>query len=84
MSTHLSVHQVAKIVTVSDGFPDGHKGDIHWWQTLHLYGCDGQLIGLITLHLTDASAALPIGHWRPGFATETQMPALEAGEVAPF
>ena len=84
MATYLSVHGVQCIQVRADGQTQNGK-DVHWWQTLSLFDSKGDLLGEVTLHFADASAALPLGEQPPYFGFDPRrMSALEVGEVAPF
>ena len=86
MSWHIGIHDVARIAVSSDGRPLYAQGDMHWWQTVRLYNREGQEIGEITLHLTGAHVALPVGEQPPYWGIDPRQPsalALIDGE-SPF
>lgn len=86
MSTTISLFDVARIeIRASGACSPVDQNQVYWWQTLKMLNSRGETIGEVTLHLADATVALPLGEQPPYFGIDPRrLPVVMEGEVAPF
>lgn len=79
----ITVPNVAQIQVLADGgLSHSEETSAHWWQQLHLFDANGTCLACITLQLTEASVALPVGEQPPYWGSHPRTLAFD--EDLPF